>query len=466
MEGIDAIHWMARGNWGFSVVWGRYGARAWLSACVLITGPGHAQPSATPVQDSPSVELTAEELFAFADARRDAGDFTAAETAYRALADNPNPDFRAEARFRLGLMLADRLDRYRDAAVEFRRILDEQPNSARVRLELARVQAMLGNLDAARRELRAVRASPLPPEVDQLVRFYANALAAQKPIGGSIEFALAPDSNINRATRSDTLGTIIGDFVLDKDAKERSGLGVASRAQLYGRVGIDAGTRLLVRASAAASLYRDARFNDTAASIEAGPEFAIGADRLSFAAGPSWRWYGNRPYSVSYGATADWLHPMGKRSQLRLQAGVTRIDNRLNDLQDGENYSLSAGMDRAFSARFGGGIQLQGARTSAGDPGYSDASAGVSGYLFRELGQTTAVVSVAYRRLEADARLFLYPERRSENFVSASISATFRALRLGTLAPYFRVRAERNTSTVEIYAYQRLASEFGLTAAF
>lgn len=446
----------------------RWGAPAWLWRVVaFLACPAYAQtPPAPPSQDQPAVEMSAEELFAFADARRDVGDYAAAEAAYRALAGNPNPDFRAEARFRLGLMLADKLGRPREGAVELRLILDEQPNAARVRLELARIQVQLGNLDAARRELRAVRASPLPPEVDQLVRFYANALAAQKPIGGSIEFALAPDTNINRATRSDTLGTVIGDFVLDEDAKARSGLGLTSRAQLYGRVGIDAGTRLLVRASTSATLYRDERFDDAAISVEVGPEFAIGADRLSLAVGPSWRWFGTRPYSLSYGATADWLHPMGKRSQLRLQAGVTRIDNRLNDLQDGESYTVAAGIDRAFSARFGGGVQLQAGRTTAADPGYSDASGGISGYLFRELGRTTAVVSLTYRRLEADARLFLYPESRRENFVSASIGGTFRALRVGTLAPYFRVRAERNTSTVEIYAYQRLAGEFGLTAAF
>src|SRR5690606_28048218 len=116
------------------------------------------------------------ELFTFADAARDAGDFATAETAYRALAGNPDIELRSEARFRLALMLAHRMGKVREAAVELRAILDEKPRTARVRLELARLHAMLGNNAAAEREFRAAEAAGLPPEVERMVRFYANAL--------------------------------------------------------------------------------------------------------------------------------------------------------------------------------------------------------------------------------------------------------------------------------------------------
>lgn len=45
------------------------------------------------------------ELFVYADTARDAGDFATAETAYRALAANPNIELRTEARFRLAMVL-------------------------------------------------------------------------------------------------------------------------------------------------------------------------------------------------------------------------------------------------------------------------------------------------------------------------------------------------------------------------
>ena len=74
-----------------------------------------------------SIQLTAAQLFTFADKARDAGDYRTAEQAYRALSANTDLELRTEARFRLGMMLADKMGRLRDAAVEFRAILDDNP---------------------------------------------------------------------------------------------------------------------------------------------------------------------------------------------------------------------------------------------------------------------------------------------------------------------------------------------------
>ncbi len=425
-----------------------------------------AQEGAPSAPAAQPVSLTAAQLFAYADTARDRGDFAAAETAYRALGSDPDPELRTEARFRLGMMLADQQHRYRDAAVEFRRILDERPGAARVRLELARMQAMMGNLRSAEREFRAASAGGLPPEVERMVRFYANALSARKPFGGSIEVALAPDSNINRATRSDTLGTVIGDFTLDPGARQQSGVGLSLRGQGYLRTGIDAHSQLLVRLSGSGELYRQSQFDDLALGVQAGPEYASGKDRIALSIGPAWRWYGLKPYSFSLAASASWQHPLGKRGQLRVEGGIAHANNRRNDLQDADQFTLSAGVDRAFSARFGGGIQLNAIREAARDPGYSTASGGVNGYLFREMGRTTVVLALGYSRLEADRRLFLYPSRRMEDRTTASLAGTFRALKMGSFAPLARLRWERNRSSIELYDYNRLSAEVGLSSAF
>jgi len=437
---------------------------ALLGMVLPFAAPLAAQEAAPP--PAAQVTLTPAQLFDFADRARDAGDYDTAETAYRALASNPDIELRTEARFRLGLMLADQLQKYREAAVEFRRILDEKPRAARVRLELARMQALIGNAGAAQRELRAAEAAGLPPEVEQMVRFYAASLGELKSFGGSIEVALAPDSNVNRATRSNTLGTVIGDFTLDEDAQARSGIGLALRGQTWLRKRLSSKVALVTRVAGSADIYRDSRFDDLILSLQAGPELRSGRDKITLQGGPSWRWYGLDPYSVTLGGSAEWLHPMGKRAQLRLSGGGGRTTNRRNTLQDATVWSLAAGIDRAFTPRFGGGLQLSGSREAARDPGWSTAGGGVSAYLFREIGGTTAVVSLGYNHLEADARLALFPERRRDDRFTASLAGTFRHLRIGTFAPFVRVRWERNSSTVEIYDYRRVAGEAGLTAAF
>lgn len=411
------------------------------------------------------VVLTPVQLFAFADTARDRGDYASAETAYRALATNPDIEIRTEARFRLGMMLADQ-HRYADAAIEFRKILDEKPKAVRIRLELARMDAMLGRPGAAARELRAAQATGLPPEVQQVVRFYANALEAQKPFGYSFSAAIAPDTNINRATRSDTLGTVIGDFTLDDNAKAQSGIGLALQDQAYFRRALDQRTRLLVQVSGQGNLYRQSQFNDVILAVQAGPERASGKDRFNFNASGAWRWYGGSAFSRTFGASGSWQHPLDKRSQLRLGGSAARDNNLHNDLQDATNYAASIDIDRAFSATFGGGVQLSAARSVARDPGYSTIGANASLYLFRELGPVTGVANLGYGHLEADQRLFLYPRRRIENRYSVGLAMTFRSLRLGQFAPLARVRFESNQSTIEIYNYRRVSGELGLTAAF
>ena len=412
------------------------------------------------------VVLTPAQLFDFAEQAKAQGDYVTAESAYRALATNPDIEIRTEARFRLAMMLADQLHRYSDAAIEFRKILDEKPKAARVRLELARMDALLGRPGAAARELRAAQASGLPPEVQQVVRFYSSALEAQKPFGYSFGVAIAPDTNINRATRSDTLGTIIGDFTLDNNAKAQSGIGLAVQGQGYFRRTIDPHTRLLVQVSGQGNLYRQSQFNDMIVAVQAGPERTSGSDRFNFNAAAAWRWYGGAPFSRTFGSSGSWRHPLGKRAQLRLGGGVARENNLRNDLQDGTSYTATIDYDRAFTPTFGGGIQLSAARTTARDPGYSTASGNTGFYLFREFGAVTGVINLGYGRLEADQRLFLYPRRRIEDRFSVGLAMTLRSLRLGQFAPLAKLRYDRNNSTIEIYEYSRFSGELGITAAF
>lgn len=444
---------------------GRLALTFGLAVLVVSADPALAQ-NVPEAGQGQAVTMSAAELFQFADAARDRGDYATAEKAYRALSTNPDVDIRSEARFRLGMMLADRQQRYADAAVEFRKILDEKPKAGRVRLELARMHALLGNTTSAAREFRAAEAAGLPPEVRQAVRFYANAFEAQKTYGFSLGVALAPDTNINRATKSDTLGTVIGDFTLDDNAKAKSGLGLQLRGQAFWRHGIDRHARLLVQASTQGDLYRQSEFNDVIVALQAGPEYQSGKDRIYVGGTASWRWYGGDPYSLTAGVSGNLRHPLGKRGQLTVELGLAQDDNRRNDLQDATVASAAIGYDRAFCSSFGGGLSLSGSRNTARDPGYSLTSGGVGGYLFREIGPTTAVFNLGYTHLEADARLFLYPRRRIDNRYSAGLGVTFRNLRFGYFAPLARVRFERNVSSIEIYDYSRFSGELGVTATF
>lgn len=409
--------------------------------------------------------LKATDLFALAaeaeGSKRDAD----AEALYRALTRDPDAEVRAEARFRLGMMLSAR-GRHADAALLFRQLLDEKPDAQRVRLELARVLALIGDEGAARRELRAAQAGELPADVAAVVDQFAGALRSRKPYGGSVSVAFAPDSNINRATNARTLDTIIAPLDLSQDARQRSGIGLTLGGQAFARIRLNDGLALFPRVSGQGLLYREKQFNDVSGSLGLGLEIASGKDRIRPSAGATWRMYGGDLYARTQSASVNWLHPVGSRAQIDADASVSRARYVRNPLQSGWLYDLSTSYQQALDARTGGTVTLSATRQSARDQGYSTLSGGATLLGYRELGRATAFGSVGVRRLEADERLFLFPQRRRDWLLSASIGASFRHVVVAGFAPLVRLSYERNLSTVGIYDYSRAAVDFGITRAF
>ncbi|HEY0412786.1 MAG TPA: surface lipoprotein assembly modifier [Allosphingosinicella sp.] len=409
--------------------------------------------------------LSAAELFAVADGARAAGRTDEALAMYEALTHDPDADIRAEARFRKGMTLAER-KRYREAARAFRALLDEKPDAARVRIELARLLAVMGDEKAARRELRQAQAAGLPEDVALVVDQFAAALRSKRPYGGSFEVALAPDTNVNRATGARTLDTVIAPLILSEDARARSGLGVKLGGQAYARLPLSPTLALLPRASGVGRFYRAARFDDVSGSLLLGLEWQGKKDRITASAGPGWRWYGKSLYARTQSVSVDWLHPAGRTTQLVASAAASRARYLSNPLQDGAIFDLSLSAEHAFGAGAGATATVLAGRQTARDPGYATASGGVALLGWKELGKMSVYLSATVRRTEGDARLLLFTDRRREWLYQAAAGATFRHLTVRGLAPTARLTFERNVSTVGIYDYRRFAAELGVTRAF
>jgi Uncharacterized protein conserved in bacteria len=442
----------------------------WLNAPLLAQDVQGAdlQPGAEPSlsDDSTSISgLNAAQLFDLADQARVAGRWGDAEAIYTALARDPDLQIRSEARFRLGMML-DEQGRPADAALAFRAILDEEPNATRVRLELARVLAAMGEEGRARQQLRQAQASGLPPDVAQVVDRFASALRSNRRFGGNFELAMAPDSNINRATDAKELDTVIAPLTLSDDAREQSGIGLHLSGQVYARIGLTEGLTLVPRLSGDGTFYRTAQFNDLSGSALLGLEWQTGRSRIMPSGGVTWRTYGGKAYARTETADIRWTHRIGRRAQSDVGFSYGRTHYHRNTLQDGELFSLSVGIERALSARSGVGVQLSGTRQTARDPGYATASGGVTLLGWRDMGRMTVFANATVRRLESDARLFPFTARRKEWFLRGSVGATFRQIEVAGFSPVVRVAYERNTSTVGIYDYRRTTIDLGITRAF
>ena len=410
---------------------------AFLLTAGLATGPGTSEIRVSPTRkDERSVTLTPSEMFDVADAAQHRNDFDAAETIYRALATNPALQIRNEARFRLARMFEGE-HRYPESAVLLRAILDEQPDAQRVRLESA-ILATMGDDAAARRELRAVRAGELPPEVAQQVDRFSAALRARKAAGATLDIALASDSNVNRATRSDTLGTVIGDFTLDKDARAQSGEGIALQGQGYGRIALGRDADLLGTLSASANVYRKSRFNDVSLGGTFGPELTLGNFQLHPSLGASRRWYGHQPFTDVASLQLDTAHPLGATAQVRGAFAASHIWNHLNSLESGNSYSGSVAIEAALSETTGGGLSLTGIRQALDDPGYSDTSGQLSLFGWHEAGRVTFSSSFTFGRLVADERLLLYPTSATTRCIAQPSARQHAKCSSGALSPTVR----------------------------
>ncbi len=419
-----------------------------------------------PVSSQNSIRLSPAQLFSVADQARDAGDFASAEAGYRALISHPDLELRTEARFRLGQMFASQ-KKFAEAAILYRAILDEKPKAQGVRLELAAVLAYMGKEASARREIRQVKANGgLPLDVARLVDQFSASLRAARPYGASFEIALAPSTNINRATSSTTLDTVIAPFELSEDARAQSGTGLKLGGQVYGRYALNSDAKLIARGSSQTNLYRKKQFNDIVTSGEFGLETSIGKVRFLPKAGRSWRWFGGDLYATTNTLNVNASRPLGKSSQIELDASVGFSDYKLNNLQDGNIYALSAAYERAFSAQAGGGLTLNMQRQTARDPGYANWNGGATLLGWREIWGMTFYGTAQVSRLNSDARLTLFPRKRRDWLKRANIGINIRKVQFQGFSPVVRFSFERNSSTVAIYDFKRFGAEVGISRAF
>jgi tetratricopeptide (TPR) repeat protein len=418
-----------------------------------------------PANEARTLRLNAGQVLAVAEQAAKQGDLATAENAYQALAHDPDPEVRAEAMFRHGLMLAQN-GQLKGAALLFRQLLDEKPDATRVRLELAQALDRMGDKEGAWREMRAVQASGLPPEVARMVDRYSEALRAARPFGASFQIALAPDSNINTSTRSDTLGTVFGDFEIDKDSKAKSGVGLAISGQAYRRLPLGGENAILGRISGTGNLYEQSDFDDVALDLAVGPELQLGKNRLNIELAGTQRWYGMTPYVRSARLSASLIRPVGRTTQVQLMGSAGVADYRLNDLQDGKTFYGRIKLEHSLSGTTGIGLNLSAGRTAAKDAAYSTKDWRVGLIAWRDVGRATFTAEAEYGRLRADDRLAILPEARSDRYSRLTLGATFRQLTFAGFAPVTRFVIERNRSTVEFYDYSRKRTEVGISRAF
>lgn len=440
----------------------RFASAALLAA---IAAPVLAQaPACDPAQGC-LAGLSAAQVFALAERYAAAGQFPSAEALLKGLTRDPNPDYRAEARFRLSIIREAQGDK--QGAIEWlKALLDEKPASGRPRLELARLLAETGDESGARRELRRAGAAGLPDDVARVVDRFATALRSSRTLGGSIEVAVAPDSNINRATTQERVDTVVAPLTLSRDARATSGIGFSLSTQGFARGKIGENVDLLSRASVRADLYGKSRFNDIVLTLASGPEFRLRGARIRPAAIAQRRWFGGDLYSESYGGSLNVLKPLDRVSQVEGELTVLQSDYALAPVQDGVLADLNIAYDRALSPRFSIRVGARATRQDAKLDFVSTKSGGIDLLASRAFGKQLAFIQASGFRLHADGSDPLFGVTREDTRFDLTAGLILRRFTWRGLAPLVRVIYSNSDSTIPIYDFKRTRVEFALSREF
>ena len=408
--------------------------------------------------------LTPPKVFALAESYQRQGRSADAEALLEALTRDPNPDYRAEARFRLGEARMARRD-YTGAADAFSALLEEKPNAQPARLELARALALSGKSAAAARQLRRAEAAGLPEDVQRLVDRFGDVLRRSRPYGASIELGFAPDSNINQATDARTLDIGGVPLTLDQNGRETSGVGLLAGGEAFASLPLERGVSFVTRMGGTGNFYRQRRFDDIYLSASSGPEFTVGRDVVRVAATYAWRQIGKTTYSQGFGSSLQLLGPAGKAGQLGLTLSVADQRYRIPD-QNGLQYAAQASYERAISPRLYGRVEVNLARAEAKAGPYATTSYGIGGSVSCDLGAATIYGSASYLRTDGDTPFVLFGAARHDDRIDLGLGVGWKRLSIVGLAPVVRLDQTFNQSPVDLYKFQRTRLELALTERF
>ena len=227
------------------------------------------------------------------------------------LRDDPSS---TEALFLMGEM-SSRQGKFADAIPYYRKIIVDHPSLVRVRLDLARALFETGADDSAEYNFHlALAEGDLPHTVIDNVERYLAIIRSRRHFVYSVNFGIAPDTNLNKATAADHV-TLFGlPFALSPDARKQSGVGVTGTVAGEYRADLTSDTRWRTGALLYGLKYPSAsEFDDSQARGSMGPQWFFKNGDISVLGVAQKRWYGEKAYSTGVGGRLEGQHWLTKQ---------------------------------------------------------------------------------------------------------------------------------------------------------
>jgi hypothetical protein len=372
----------------------------------------------------------------------------------------------SEALFLLATIAVAQKD-YDTAISLYRRILVREPNSERVRLDLARAFFLKADYDNADRQFRFARAGEIDDPVKANVDHYLAAINRLREWTLNFFLALAPDTNQNAATSASQVNVFGLPFVLDKTARKQSGVGLAG--DIGGEWSPILGDNLKARFGA--DFYRvdysGGQFDDMTVSAYGGPQMVFGNWDISALATGFKRWFANQDYvsgvggklAADYGITSGWLVGASVGGQSVTNDFVPEQSGPLWSVQTQVTYVLTP--SSLFQLQLG--FNRQGAQVGA----YSYSGVWFGGGYSQDLPLGfSAGFQPAYFMTRYDDVLPAFGKTRSDDAVMLAFTLLNRRLDYDGFTPRFSYVFTEQHSNIPLYSFTRNQFQIGVTSLF
>ena len=225
------------------------------------------------------------------------------------------------------------------AIASFRAMLVTAPGLVRVRLELARAFFLNGQDGLARRHFEMVLAAGVPPPVAANVASFLRVMRTRKRWAGYFGAAVAPDSNLNAASDTETIYIdVFGarlPFQREGDFGAESGLGLAVWGGAEYQMPDPRSERLRLRVGGdmVQREYSGGDFDQFLLAAHVGPRWLAGPRTEFSVLGVAHRqWLGGHPYIDEIGVRLELDRRLGPAVWARGTASARERDHQQNFL--------------------------------------------------------------------------------------------------------------------------------------
>jgi len=370
--------------------------------------------------------------------------------------------------------------KYREAAHEFRALLDMQPDFIPARLELARtlfedqqnreadalLAAIAANLDSA---------DPSTHDVHTMILSYRAALARRREWNGVFALGTAWSDNVNRTSASQTCLLMLptGQCLIDRKLPDAIvSAGYEFEGSVSKTIPFSGHHGLTLQALGFGQGWRDnSLYNELTALVRVGYQYRSGRTTLNLAPSFDYSALGNAALSAAPGLHGQWSRLYSPRSMLQVEADWKAVNYRRQGYA--QHYD---GIQRSGSVTY---LRTLGAAVSAfGGWDISDNTAPQAVNAWRSHGVRAGAqlhwphgfahtVSVTSRQREYGAYSALLGARRKDHELGATLIVRASRWALGAFVPVLTLRHYRVGSNVDwLYRYRRNTVSVKLQKSF